>query len=279
MSKSHDRSAELFAHQSIPTTLILSPSKDELRNVLRVPASFDSLRMRIVGGMAALALGLVPLAAAAQQQPARPATTAAATAAAPKPFGLGRLALPEEVKAWDIDVLPDGRGLPVGKGNAKDGEALYITNCAACHGEFGEGVARWPVLSGGLGSLKNDRPEKTVGSFWPATSTLFDYIRRAMPYGNAQSLSPDEIYAISAYILHMNDVIKDPEKELNQSNFAQIELPNAKGFYDDDREVTEKHFWNRKVCMKDCAKEPAKVTGRAMVLDVTPDSASRPRVE
>ena len=279
MSRSHDRSAELFAYQSIPTTLILSPLKDELRNVLRVPASFDSLRMRIVGGMAALALGLVPLAAAAQQQPARPATTAAATAAAPKPFGLGRPALPEEVKAWDIDVLPDGRGLPVGKGNAKDGEALYITNCAACHGEFGEGVARWPVLSGGLGSLKNDRPEKTVGSFWPATSTLFDYIRRAMPYGNAQSLTPDEIYAISAYILHMNDVIKDPEKELNQSNFAQIELPNAKGFYDDDREVTEKHFWNRKVCMKDCAKEPAKVTGRAMVLDVTPDSASRPRVE
>jgi cytochrome c len=278
MSRSHDRSAELFAHQSIPKTLILSPSKDELRNVPRVPASFDRLRVRSIGWMAAVALGLLPLAAAAQQQAARPATTAAATAA-PKPFGLGRPALAEEVKAWDIDVLPDGRGLPVGKGNAKDGEALYITNCAACHGEFGEGVARWPVLSGGLGSLKNDRPEKTIGSFWPATSTLFDYIRRAMPYGNAQSLTPDEIYAISAYILHMNDVIKDPEKELNQSNFAQIELPNAKGFYDDDREVTEKHFWNHKVCMKDCAKEPAKVTGRAMVLDVTPDSASRPHVE
>jgi S-disulfanyl-L-cysteine oxidoreductase SoxD len=208
---------------------------------------------------------------------AKPAT--AAVSVETKAFGLGRSALPEEVKAWDIDVLPDGRGLPVGKGTAKDGEALYISNCAACHGEFGEGVGRWPVLSGGLGTLKNDRPEKTIGSFWPATSTLFDYINRAMPYGNAQSLTPDEVYAISAYILHMNDVIKDPEKELNQTNFAQVQLPNAGGFYDDDREVAEKHFWNRKVCMTDCAKEAAKVTGRASVLDVTPDSASRPRVE
>lgn len=220
-----------------------------------------------------------PVAQPASAPPSNPVPVHPAANAAPAVFGLGRPALAEEVKAWDIDVLPDGRGLPVGKGNAKDGEALYIQNCAACHGEFGEGVGRWPVLSGGLGTLKNDRPEKTIGSFWPATSTLFDYIYRAMPYGNAQSLTPDEVYAISAYILHMNDVIKDPEKELNETNFAQIQLPNAAGFYDDDREVAEKHFWNREVCMKDCAREPAKVTGRASVLDVTPDSASRPRVE
>ena len=220
--------------------------------------------------------------------PAQPAVPVAGQAAAPIPVStsaplpllrLGRAALAEEVSAWNIDVLPDGRGLPVGKGNAKDGEALYITQCAACHGEFGEGVGRWPVLAGGLGSLKNDRPEKTIGSFWPVTSTLFDYINRAMPYGNAQSLKPDEVYAIAAYILHMNDVIKDPEQELNEKNFAQVQLPNAGGFYDDDREVAEKHFWNRDVCMKDCAKEPARVTGRASVLDVTPDVAARPRVE
>ncbi len=211
---------------------------------------------------------VVATTAIAQQQPANP-----------KPFGLGRPALAEEVRAWNIDVLPDGRGLPVGKGNAKDGERLYIAGCAACHGEFGEGVARWPVLAGGFGTLKNDRPEKTIGSFWPAATTLFDYINRAMPYGNAQSLAPDDVYAIAAYILHMNDVITDPEKELNQTNFADIRLPNAGGFYDDDREIAEGHFWNRQVCMSNCAKEPARVTGRAAVLDVTPDSKARPAVE
>lgn len=233
----------------------------------------------ITGGTQPVITPSTALPAAERPAPAPSSLVSATSMVMSAPLGLGRAALPEEVKAWDIDVLPDGRGLPVGKGNAKDGEALYITNCAACHGEFGEGVGRWPVLAGGIGTLKNDRPEKTIGSFWPATSTLFDYINRAMPYGNAQSLTPDEVYAISAYILHMNDVIKDPEKELNQSNFAQVQLPNAGGFYDDDREVAEKHFWNREICMKDCAKEPAKVTGRASVLDVTPDSASRPRVE
>ncbi len=253
----------------------------------------------VLAGVGGYALGLrdapvpatapLPVVAASPVQPAPPVIAPVIAPVIPPPatvpatlsgrFQLGRTAMPEEVGAWNIDVLPDGRGLPVGKGNAKDGEALYITYCAACHGEFGEGKGRWPVLAGGLGSLKNDRPEKTVGSFWPATSTLFDYINRAMPYGNAQSLKPDEVYAISAYILHMNDVIKDPEKELNETNFAAVPLPNAGGFYDDDREVAEKHFWNRDVCMKDCAKEPARVTGRASVLDVTPDSASRPSVE
>jgi cytochrome c len=241
------------------------------------------MRLRVGFGVAAsLAIGLAAGAAIAQnaprQQPAKPQAPAQAPAQ-PKPLGLGRAALPEEVKAWDIDVMPDGRGLPVGRGTAKDGEQIYITQCAACHGEFGEGVGRWPVLSGGIGSLKNDRPEKTIGSFWPYPSTMFDYIYRAMPFGNAQSLKPDEVYAISAYILHMNDVIKDPEFEVNERNFAQIRLPNAGGFYADDRETSERAFWNRQVCMSDCRKDEPKVTGRAAVLDVTPDSASRPRVE
>ena len=197
----------------------------------------------------------------------------------PKPLGLGRPAQPAELKAWDISVLPDGRGLPVGKGNAKRGEELFVEKCAACHGEFGEGVGRWPVLAGGMGTLKADRPDKTVGSFWPAPTTLFDYIRRAMPYGNAQSLEADEIYSLTAYVLQMSDVIRDPEQEVSDRTLAQIKMPNAGGFFDDDRETSEKHFWRAEVCMKNCGSEPAKVTGRAMVLDVTPDSKTAPRVE
>ncbi len=197
----------------------------------------------------------------------------------PKKLGLGRPALPAELNAWDISVLPDGRGLPAGKGNAKRGEEIFIEKCAACHGEFGEGVGRWPALAGGIGSLKADRPDKTVGSFWPAPTTLFDYIRRAMPYGNAQTLEPDELYSLTAYVLHMSDVLRDPEQELNERTLPQVKMPNAGGFFDDDRETAEKHFWRRDVCMNDCRSEPAKVTGRAMVLDVTPDSKTAPRVE
>jgi cytochrome c len=193
-------------------------------------------------------------------------------------LGLGREATPAEIAGWDIDVRPDGHGLPPGKGTVKQGEAIFEAQCAACHGEFGEGKDRWPALAGGLGSLKHDRPDKTVGSFWPEASTVFDYIKRAMPFGNAQSLSDDEIYALTAYILHMNDVIKDTSFELGQSNFTSIKMPNKDGFYDDDRETSEKSFWNRQVCMKDCKPQP-KVLNRAQVLDVTPDSKSGPKVD
>jgi cytochrome c len=193
-------------------------------------------------------------------------------------IGIGREAKPEEIAGWAISVRPDGQGLPPGKGTVAEGEEIFQTQCAACHGEFGEGRDRWPVLAGGQGSLKHERPEKTIGSFWPNVSTVFDYVRRAMPFGNAQSLSNDEMYAVVAYLLYLNDVVKDTSFELNQQNFTSIKLPNADGFYDDDRETTEKHFWNRKVCMKDCRGE-AKVTGRAAVLDVTPDTKSGPKVD
>lgn len=199
-------------------------------------------------------------------------------AAGPK-LGVGREATPEEIKAWDIDVRPDGKGLPVGKGTAAQGEEVFQAQCASCHGEFGEGKDRWPVLAGGHGSLNHDRPDKTVGSFWPYTSTIFDYIKRAMPFGNAQSLSNDELYALTAYILHLNDVIKDTKFEVNEKNLATIKMPNAGGFYDDDRETTEKHFWNRKPCMKDCGKVVATVLNRAREVDVTPDKKFGPKVD
>lgn len=196
-----------------------------------------------------------------------------------KRLGIGREATTAEIKGWDIDVRPDGHGLPVGKGTVKQGEQIFIAQCASCHGDFGEGKDRWPVLAGGHGSLKHDRPDKTIGSFWPHQSTIFDYIKRAMPFGNAQSLTNDEIYALTAYLLHLNEIIKDTSFELNERNFLSIKMPNAAHFYDDDREVAERSFWGRKPCMTECMKVPPKVTGRAQVLDVTPDAKSAPRVD
>lgn len=193
-------------------------------------------------------------------------------------LGLGRLAHPDEIKAWDTDIRPDGMGLPTGKGTAKQGDDLFQTQCAACHGEFGQGVDRWPVLAGGHESLKSDRPDKTIGSFWPEVSTLFDYTKRAMPFGNAQSLSNDDVYALVAYLLLMNDVIKDETFELNETNFTAIKLPNASAFYDDDRETNERDFWNKSPCMTDCRPAP-RVLGRATLIDVTPDNASGQKMD
>ena len=131
-------------------------------------------------------------------------------------LGIGREATPQEIAAWDIDVRPDGQGLPKGRGTVAQGEAIFQAQCAVCHGEFGEGKDRGRRVAGGLGTLQADRPDKTVGSYWPYASTVIDYIRRAMPFGNAQSLSPDELYAITAYVLFLNDVIKDQKFELNE---------------------------------------------------------------
>lgn len=193
-------------------------------------------------------------------------------------IGLGTAATPAQIAGWSIGVRPDGQGLRPGKGTAAQGEVIFQERCATCHGEFGEGKDRWPVLAGGHGTLTADRPEKTIGSYWPSASTLFDYIKRAMPYGNAQSLTDDELYSVVAYILNLNEVIKDPKFELNETTFATIKMPNTDGFYDDDREVSEKHFWNRTVCMTKCGPE-LKVTSRAMVLDVTPDEKKGPKVD
>jgi cytochrome c len=189
-----------------------------------------------------------------------------------KRLDIGRTATPEEIAGWDIDIRPDGHGLPPGKGTVKQGEPLYMERCAACHGEFGESAGRWPIIAGGNGTLASHDPVKSVGSYWPYASTLMDYIRRSMPFGNAQSLTNDELYAITAYVLYLNDVIKDESFELNAQNFPTIKLPNEPNFYDDDREATERAFWRRKPCMTNCAPGEAKVIGRARAIDVTPES-------
>jgi mono/diheme cytochrome c family protein len=193
-------------------------------------------------------------------------------------LALGRPALPEELAAWDIDVRPDGLGLPPGKGSVKQGERVFMEQCVACHGEFGEGAGRWPAVAGGRGSLKDHNPGKTIGSYWPSLSTVFDYVRRAMPFGNAQSLAPDDVYAVTAFLLFLNDVV-DENFTLTRENFAAVRLPNEGGFYDDDRETAERHFWSREPCMSNCKAE-AKVVNRARVLDVTPeDKKAAPKVD
>ncbi|MGE0565204.1 MAG: c-type cytochrome [Pseudolabrys sp.] len=203
------------------------------------------------------------------------AASAQTKKAGPHKFGIGTAATAEQIAGWDIDVRPDGEGAPPGKGSVKDGEKLYVERCAACHGEFGESAGRWPQLAQGKGTLASHDPVKTVGSYFPYLSSVFDYIRRSMPFGDAQSLTNDELYAIVAYVLNLNDIVDD-RFVLSKETWKQVKMPNQGGFYDDDREKTEKAFWNPKPCMKDC-RPPVKITGRAAVIDVTPDDQARRR--
>jgi cytochrome c len=197
----------------------------------------------------------------------------AAASALPKHgvFHLGRPATAAEIAAWDIDVRPDGLGLPKGKGTVAQGEAVYTERCASCHGDFGEGKDRWPIVAGGFDTLKAERPEKTIGSYWPYLSTVFDYIRRAMPFGDARSLTDDEVYALTAYLLQLNDIVSDPNFELSSENFTKTRLPNEENFYDDDRVAEPFYAKKGEPCMRNCNPAPAKVIMRARVLDVTPD--------
>ncbi|MCF6225132.1 MAG: c-type cytochrome [Xanthomonadales bacterium] len=176
--------------------------------------------------------------------------TTAVNAKAAGHYGYGKAASVEEIAGWDIDIRPDGRGLPVGSGSVEDGEILYEDQCASCHGSFGEGVGRYPVLAGGEGTLTEERPEKTVGSFWAHTSTLFDYIRRAMPFPQPASLSDDETYAITAYVLYLNDLVED-DFVLSLDTWEEVaKLPNNSNFVPDPRPDTQAVR-----CMKDCKKE------------------------
>jgi len=184
-------------------------------------------------------------------------------------FGLGRTALPEEIAAWDIDIRPDGQGLPPGSGDVWTGEELFVEQCSACHGDFGEAVGRWPVLAGGFGTLEGEDPVKTIGSFWPYLSTVWDYVHRAMPYGSAQSLSDDDVYALTAYLMYVNNMVED-DFELSDENFLEMAMPNEDAFFMDDRVETEFPLFSVDPCMENCA-ESVEITMRSMVLDVTPD--------
>jgi len=154
----------------------------------------------------------------------------------------GRPATPDEIKLWDIDVRPDGKGLPDGSGTVAQGKRVFADNCAVCHGDNGQGGIK-DRLVGGQGTLASDKPVKTVGSFWPYATTLFDYIHRAMPFPTPGSLSNDDTYAVVAYILSLNGILPTDGK-VDRASLPNIKMPNRDGF------VPEPEFDPRRIGKK-----------------------------
>ncbi len=158
--------------------------------------------------------------------------TSLATAQLPT-YGVGRPPTTEEVQAWDLTIPPDGRGLPPGSGTAVLGRAVYAERCAACHGETGEDP-NYSRLVGGHGTLATDKPIQTIGSFWQYATTLWSYIRRAQPFDNPGSLTADQVYAVTAYLLHRNGIIGEQDV-LDAKTLPLVKMPNRDGFMPDPR--------------------------------------------
>ena len=147
--------------------------------------------------------------------------------------GLGQVATNSEITSWNIDVSPDGSGLPSGSGSVQKGRQIFLKKCAHCHGPTGtEGPMN--RLVGGKGTLKSSSPLKTVGSYWPYATTLYDYIYRAMPFTQPQSLTPDEVYSLVAWILYQNEIIQD-DQLMSQTTLPLVQMPNKDGFTKDPR--------------------------------------------
>ena len=190
-----------------------------------------------------------------------------ARAAEPGFYGYGDQPTPAQITGWNIDVRgDDGAGLPPGTGTVQRGSEVYAEQCAACHGTFGEGEGRFPKLVGGAETLTHDRPELTVGSYWPFAPTLWDYINRAMPMAAPHTLSADDVYALTAYILHLNDVVPD-EFVADRDSLPKVKMPNRDNFiWIDPRPDTM-----AMPCMNACA-DPGdiKIMSTAEGRDVTP---------
>jgi len=152
-----------------------------------------------------------------------------------KHFRVGRAPSAEELRHWGITVLPDGAGLPQGSGTAIRGERVYRDQCAGCHGDNGEGhQPLGPRLKGGIGSLRSADPIQTIGSFWPYATTVWDYIYRAMPYTQPGTLSANDTYAVTAYLLYLNGIILRNEV-MNRETLPKVKMPNREGFVPDPR--------------------------------------------
>ena len=166
-------------------------------------------------------------------------------------FGYGSAPTEAEIAGWAISVRPDGQGLPPGKGSVAQGAEVYMEQCAACHGTFGEGADRYPKLVGG--SLTGDRPEPTVGSYWPFATTLFDYINSAMPFPAPHQLSADQVYAITAYVLNLNNIVGN-DFEATRETLPKVKMPYRDRFIWKDPRPDTKNT----ECMKNCV-DPASV--------------------
>ena len=153
---------------------------------------------------------------------------AAPVAAEPVAPRLGRVSSVQDAASWDISVFPDGRGLPAGRGNAVDGSVLFAERCAACHGAGGRGATA-EELAGGSSPLASASPDKTIGLYWPYATTIFDFTRRAMPLNAPRSLSDDQVYALTAYLLHANGLIRERD-EMNAQTLPRVRMPNRDGF-------------------------------------------------
>ena len=146
-------------------------------------------------------------------------------------FHLGRTPTPEEIQALDISIGPEGKELPPGSGTAQDGAKLYAQKCAQCHGPTGAEMAVYHrPLVGGKGSLTTTQPVKSIGNYWAFATTLWDYIRRAMPLDNQGSLSVNEVYALTAFLLYRNDIVKENDV-LNAQSLPKIQMPARKIFF------------------------------------------------
>lgn len=199
--------------------------------------------------LAGAAVLLPPASAAPPAVSATPTSTAAGTAAAH--FGIGSPATDAQIAGWNIDVFPDGRNLPAGSGTVAQGRDIYNAQCLACHGAKGEGGIG-DVLVGGEGTLNTKKPIKTVGSYWPYATTLYDYIRRSMPMTAPQSLTNDQVYAVTGYVLFLNKLAAQ-DATMDAKAVTAIKMPNRDGFVPDPRPDVKNPG-----CMQDCT--PSQLT-------------------
>jgi S-disulfanyl-L-cysteine oxidoreductase SoxD len=148
-------------------------------------------------------------------------------------YGLGRMATDEEIRAWNIDVSPTGEGLPPGQGTVKQGAQVFATKCAMCHGPTGKEGPK-DRLVGGQSTLTTGKPIKTIGSYWPYATTLYDFINRAMPFNAPGSLKPDEIYSVIAWLLFQNEIVQE-DAVIDARTLPLVQMPNRNGFIPDPR--------------------------------------------